>query len=568
MPIIIVVYVALTIMSSADTASTCRPGWSGAPDAVSRARARRQARAAVDLGVLVSRLRGDGHVSATPIRGVASVIADDFVPVRVDADRRPDVNDRYNLDGWPTTVLLTPSGEMLTGTTYLPADGLLAMLDEVPRVSGGTRSARPSARRDGCGAARAAARRRPAVEPDLARPSGLRVAPSTSATRSTAGSVPTASSCTSPRCASRSTVRRVPATRAIRDALTQALDAMADGRIRDGVDGGFFRYAGGREWMRPHTEKMLEDQAGLVELFLEAGRALERPDWSSRPRHHGLRPPDLAQPAERPLLRQPGRRRGVLSAVVGGAAAHVPPPHVDRTLFTDWTAQAVGVDPRRRAARDPSLSEFGGRALDRAGRAPYEPGDGLAHWVDGRAGMRGLLTDQVHAARALLALHEATANPTWSMMAEELMRTAMRTLWDDARRRLLRPAVGAGTEDRHAGRSRQAAGHQLRGRRGAWRGWHASPAKLTCSSAPSTRCGPRRTGYREQGLFGAPYALAVADVSARDRLLVFLTDADRAGFQPRRVSDLKVRLRLKLRTRRSALHLEFGGSPCRRIVHS
>jgi thiol:disulfide interchange protein len=34
---------------------------------------------------------------------VAAVIAAGFVPIRVDADRRPDINDRYNLDGWPTT---------------------------------------------------------------------------------------------------------------------------------------------------------------------------------------------------------------------------------------------------------------------------------------------------------------------------------------------------------------------------------------------------------------------------------------------------------------------------------
>ncbi len=51
-----------------------------------------------------------------------------FVPVRVDADRRPDVNERYNLEGWPTTAFLTSSGEMLTGTTYLPPNGLRALL--------------------------------------------------------------------------------------------------------------------------------------------------------------------------------------------------------------------------------------------------------------------------------------------------------------------------------------------------------------------------------------------------------------------------------------------------------
>ena len=63
--------------------------------------------------------------------GIVEIVASRFIPVRVDADRRPDVNERYNLEGWPTTALLTPSGEMLTGTTYLPAEALRAMLVEV-----------------------------------------------------------------------------------------------------------------------------------------------------------------------------------------------------------------------------------------------------------------------------------------------------------------------------------------------------------------------------------------------------------------------------------------------------
>ena len=38
---------------------------------------------------------------------VVSLIDERFVAVRVDADRRPDVNERYNLGGWPTTAFLT-----------------------------------------------------------------------------------------------------------------------------------------------------------------------------------------------------------------------------------------------------------------------------------------------------------------------------------------------------------------------------------------------------------------------------------------------------------------------------
>ena len=46
---------------------------------------------------------------------VVSLIDERFVAVRVDADRRPDINERYNLGGWPTTVFLTERGDTLSG---------------------------------------------------------------------------------------------------------------------------------------------------------------------------------------------------------------------------------------------------------------------------------------------------------------------------------------------------------------------------------------------------------------------------------------------------------------------
>src|SRR5439155_9633133 len=46
----------------------------------------------------------------------------DYVPIRVDNDVRPDINQRYNMGGWPTTAFLTASGDILTGGTYMPPD--------------------------------------------------------------------------------------------------------------------------------------------------------------------------------------------------------------------------------------------------------------------------------------------------------------------------------------------------------------------------------------------------------------------------------------------------------------
>ena len=59
----------------------------------------------------------------------------------------------------------------------------------------------------------------------------------------------------------------------------------------------------------------------------------------------------------------------------------------------------------------------------------YKPGEGVAH-VPGRGRGTGLLADQVHAAWALLHVHDATGDDTYLMLAEELPRTALRTHWD------------------------------------------------------------------------------------------------------------------------------------------
>ncbi len=62
---------------------------------------------------------------------VVALVRARFVPVRVDADERPDVNERYNLGGWPTTAFLTPGGDILGGGTFVEPARLAAALAEV-----------------------------------------------------------------------------------------------------------------------------------------------------------------------------------------------------------------------------------------------------------------------------------------------------------------------------------------------------------------------------------------------------------------------------------------------------
>lgn len=446
--------------------------------------------------------------------GVAAAIRAGVIPVRVDADRRPDVNDRYNLDGWPTTVFLTASGEMLTGTTYLPADGFRSLLAEVTDAY--------SARRDALderAAATATARRarRPspasALEPDLAAPAWLTQRLRDEFDREHGGFGAAGKFLHVPALlAAVQQCEREPSDE-LRAVITGTLDAMAAGGVFDAVEGGFYRYAGERAWTRPHTEKMLDDQAGLVRVYLEAARVFDRASWRDVARDIiGYVHSRLADVESGTFFGSQAADDAYYQLHSLALRRTLTPPRVDRTLYTDWTAQACASWLRAgELLGNSALSEMAGRALDRAVVATYRPGEGVAHWVSGeQSGARGLLTDQVSAASALLDLHEATGNPTWSMLAEELMRTALRTLWDPQ---------GGGFLDRPA--TADAIGLLAD---------PLKPLSANCTAAVVLARLSRLTGdaglhqhaldtlraqtatYRDQGLFGAPYALAVMDI--------------------------------------------------------
>ena len=54
---------------------------------------------------------------------------------------------------------------------------------------------------------------------------------------------------------------------------------MASGGMYDHIGFGFARYSVDREWLVPHFEKMLYDQALLVRVYAHAAVALDEPRW-------------------------------------------------------------------------------------------------------------------------------------------------------------------------------------------------------------------------------------------------------------------------------------------------
>jgi hypothetical protein len=58
------------------------------------------------------------------------------------------------------------------------------------------------------------------------------------------------------------------------------LDNMARGGLRDHIGGGFHRYSTDREWLTPHFEKMLYDNALMIEAYLDAYQLTGKPEYA------------------------------------------------------------------------------------------------------------------------------------------------------------------------------------------------------------------------------------------------------------------------------------------------
>jgi hypothetical protein len=201
-----------------------------------------------------------------------------LVCVKVDREERPDVDSVYmdavvsltGQGGWPLTVFLTPDGEPFFGGTYFPPEprhGMPAFRQVLSAVADAYRE-RPedvAAQAEALvGALRQAAEREPSREPLHA---GLLAEAEEVLLRQL-----------DPRSGGFGRAPKFPPASALEfllrrgqlDAVRLTLDGMAAGGMYDLVGGGFHRYSVDSDWLVPHFEKMLYDNALLVPPYLHA----------------------------------------------------------------------------------------------------------------------------------------------------------------------------------------------------------------------------------------------------------------------------------------------------------
>jgi uncharacterized protein YyaL (SSP411 family) len=414
--------------------------------------------------------------------GTARLMNERFVNVKVDREERPDLDAVYmdavvaltGHGGWPMTVFLTPDGEPFLGGTYFPPEprhGLPAFRQVLTAVSDAYRERRGEVAKQARALTQAIAQ---SAEAEPSRE------PLTSGVLSEAarglrqgfdpiwggwGHAPKF-----PPAPALEFLLRRGDEESLAMVLT-TLDGMAAGGLYDLVGGGFHRYSVDAEWLVPHFEKMLYDNALLASTYLHGWvvtgqdryrrvaeetvdymlRELRLPDggfasaqdadtegvegltftWTAE---EGA-PAELLRPFEhgRSIVR--GELDDETRARLFAIREERPKPLRDDKAIASWNGLALAAlaeSSRRLDRRDLLDAALG---LGEFLLGPLSDGEGRL-WRSFREGQvrnSGYLDDYANVAHGLLELHVASGDVRWLEEANRLARLAVELFGDGAR---------------------------------------------------------------------------------------------------------------------------------------
>jgi len=343
--------------------------------------------------------------------GIVKTIHEKFVPIQIDTDKRPDINIRYNMGGWPTTCILTPEGEVVLGATYVPPENMLNFLQEgLRRHKGFKPTKRKITAEKGAKiqlepvSKKVMANLEQAFDPKYG---GFGVEPKF----------------THPHALffllnSKSLLAK--------KMLVKTLDSMARNELWDMEEGGFYRYAVQQDWSTPHYEKLLEDNMQLALAYLLAYKKFNKPLYRNmvvqtldfcteilfnfeEGRYYG------SQDADEEYCKLPLRKRKKRL-----------PPSVDRTTYTPAQAQAIITFAA--AAKMLKSKKY----LQRAKNAhkfleKCKIGGLYGHYYDKKINPPMLAIDQISAIEASLALYDTTRSEEYLKTAEKAAANALKT---------------------------------------------------------------------------------------------------------------------------------------------
>jgi uncharacterized protein YyaL (SSP411 family) len=281
--------------------------------------------------------------------------------------------------------------------------------------------------------------------------------------------------------------------------LRTTLSRMADGGIHDHLAGGFARYSVDREWLVPHFEKMLYDNAQLARLYLWAGIELDEPRFVAVARKTlDYLLTDMQHPDGGFFSAEDADSEGVegkfyvwsradIEAVLGDDAAaaeayygvtpegnfegdnilHLSPeraapgnleeinrklldhrnlrirPGLDDKVVAAWNGLAIRAFAEVGAAlKDSAYLDAARNAAGFIREAMTIEGTLMRSWKDGKHSVPGFLDDYAGVVVGLQALYQATGEVEWFLESERLIEKLRAFGGDDGRLYTTQSAAG------------------------------------------------------------------------------------------------------------------------------
>jgi hypothetical protein len=368
---------------------------------------------------------------------IISSINEHFIPIRVDADLRPDIDTLYNQGGWPSTAILTPEGEVISGGTYIPPKEMLSRL---------TRAA-AFFRDDKAVLADRLAELKAMKAAEVGRQGGLAGPPDKSDLDRIARFL---ESSFDEENGGFGNNQKFPNPDAIdfllslyvksgdesaRKIATKTLDRMAKGGIFDKKEGGFFRYATKPDWSEPHYEKMLEVNAGLIRNYAIASMVFGNGEYVTIVRKcMGYIKANLYDPASGGFY---GSQDADETYYTKQDRKGIKTPFVDRTVYADSSSLMISALVfAYQATGEKEHLDMAVRSAELMLRNLSAGNEGVFHSLrEGTASLKGLLSDNALFGAALLDLYNTTGEKRYLDWANKIGRMIIDRYYDAGTRR-------------------------------------------------------------------------------------------------------------------------------------
>lgn len=435
---------------------------------------------------------------------IAALMNELFINIKVDREERPDIDHLYmsalhalgEQGGWPLTMFLSPDGTPFWGGTYFPPVsryGRPGFPDILRAVDNAWKEKRFALESTGRKLSAALLKREPGsasvLSDEMLDQAARRLHSVMDIERGGTKGAPKFPNAPLLELLERAYERSGDPAYTI--ALDLTLNKLCLGGIYDHIGGGLCRYSTDAEWLVPHFEKMLYDNAQLIDLLAHAYRRTGNPlfrrridetiAWmrrdlkGSRPAFAASLDADsdgtegafyiwsptqienvLGEHAEQLCatydITPGGNWEGhsipnLLEDKDGSVAESIPPawlkalrvsretsrphPGTDDKLLADWNALAVSALARASAlCHEPAWLNTASEHLRFLAESMLA-GDRPIHTVrDGQPGPPAVASDYAFTADAALAVYEAKQDKTWFILAETLLRRLDRDFLD------------------------------------------------------------------------------------------------------------------------------------------